>query len=131
MKIRLVVLLMVAWATGAAVYLLVLKVINGEPVSDDELRALLFWSAVSFVFASFVFYLPVLFLLRSVLGGTRPGWLFAAVAVVTGMVPFLLLNATWGDKNWHTFLSVEAALFYSMFAAVGVVVGFGFSRLYR
>jgi hypothetical protein len=46
-------------------------------------------------------------------------------------VPFLLLIATWGDKNWHTLLSVEAALFYSMFAAVGVVVGFGFSRLYR
>lgn len=131
MKIRLVVLLVFAWATGAAVYLLALKVINGESVSGDELRALLFWSALSFVFASIVFYLPILFLLRTLLGSTRPGWLFAAVAVVTGIVPFLLLNATWGDKGWHNLLSVEAALFYSMFAAVGLVVGFGFSRLYR
>lgn len=131
MRIRLVILLVVAWATGAAVYLLALKVINGESVSGDDLRALLFWSALSFMFASIVFYLPVLFLLRGMLGGTRPSWLFAAAAVVTGIVPFLLLNATWGDKSWHSLVSGEAALFYSLFAAVGVVVGFGFSRLYR
>lgn len=131
MKIRLVMLLVVAWATGAAVYLLALKVINGESVAGDELRALLFWSALSFVFASIAFYLPALYLLRNLLGGTRPAWPFAGVAVVAGIVPFLLLNATWGDKSWQNLLSVEALLFYSMFAAVGIVVGFGFSRLYR
>lgn len=128
---RLVILLTVAWATGVAVYLFALEAINGQSISQNDLRAVLLWSALSFVFAALIFYLPALFILRRALGGTRPAWVFVLAAVIMGIVPFLTLNATWGDRSWRSLLSAEAGLFYALFAAVGIVLGFGFSRLYR
>jgi hypothetical protein len=80
---------------------------------------------------SFLVYLPSLYGLRHLLHGVRPGWPFPLLAVLLGIVPIAVIFSIWGGLSFRVLTSPEASLFYAMFAVVGLVVGFGFTRIHR
>ena len=89
-----------------------------------------FWSLVAFALAFFGLYLPVLLGVRRLLRGVRPLWPFPLVAGLLGVVPTATICFFWGG-DVRSLVSAEASLFYSMFATVGIVVGFAFVFIYR
>jgi hypothetical protein len=119
-----------AWLVGLAAYLGSLALFYRQSISAGDLSAVLFWSLLAFALAFFALYLPVLFGVRRWLRGVRPLWPFPLLAVLLGVVPTALMLFFWGGGIQSLF-SPEASLLYSMFAAVGVVVGFGFAFIYR
>ena len=91
--------------------------------------AVLFWSAISFVLAFFLIYLPVLVLLRLSLGGVRPRWAFPVVAAFLGIAPTAFILFTWGG-GLRSLLSDEASLFYALFGVAGLILGLGYTHIY-
>jgi hypothetical protein len=127
---KLILLLLTAWLAGLAAYVGALALFYRQPISSGDLSAVGLWSFVAFALAFFVLYLPALFALRRLLQGVRFLWPFPLLAVLLGVVPTSLILFYWGG-GLRALLSPEASLFYAMFAVVGVVVGFGFARIYR
>ena len=87
------------------------------------------WSAIGFVLAFILIYLPVLLGLHRMLGGVRPRWAFPFVAAFLGIAPtaFILFYLGGGVRS---LVSQEASLFYAMFAVVGLIIGIGYTRIY-
>lgn len=119
-----------SWVVGLAAYLGSLALFSRQFISWGDFSAVVIWSLLAFAVAFFVLYLPALFGMRRWLRGVRPLWPFPLVAVLLGVVPTALILLYWGG-GIRALLSSEACLFYCMFAAAGVVVGFGFAFIYR
>ena len=119
-----------AWGVGLVAYVGSLVLFYRQSISSGDLSAVLFWSLLAFAPAFFAMYLPVLLGVRRLLRGVRPLWPFPLLAVLLGIVPTALILFFWGGDVQSLF-SPEGTLLYSMFAAVGVVVGFGFAFIYR
>jgi hypothetical protein len=115
-----------AWGAGVIVYLLALAAWWGQSIQWREVRAVLFWSALAFLLTTALVYTPVLLGLRRLLHGDRPLIIFPIVAMLLGVLPTMLIIAVWGG-GFRTLLSPEAALFYAMFLAAGLVLGLGFA----
>ena len=127
--VKIIIIFLTSWITGLAAYLGSLALFYRQSISSGDLFAVLFWSLLAFAFAFFALYLPVLLGVRRLLHGVRPLWPFPLLAVLLGIVPTALILFFWGG-GVRSLLSPEASLFYSMFVAVGVVVGFGFTFIY-
>ncbi len=127
---KIIIIFLASWVVGLAAYLGSLALFYRQSISSGDLSAVLFWSLLAFALAFFVLYLPALFRVRRWLRGVRPLWPFPLLAVLLGVVPTALILFFWGG-GVRSLVSPEASLFYSMFAAVGVVVGFGFAHVYR
>lgn len=127
---KIVFIFFVSWSVGLATYVGSLALFYHESISSGDLSAVLIWSLLAFALTFLTIYLPVLLGLRRLLHGVRPMWLFPLLALFLGVVPTALIVFFWGG-GVRSLLSPEAYLFYSMFAAVGVVVGFGFTFIYR
>jgi len=119
-----------SWAVGIAAYLGALALFYRQSISSGDLFAVLFWSLLAFALAFFGLYLPVLFGVRRLLHGVRPLWPFPLIAVLLGVVPTSLIVFFFGGGA-RSLVSPEASLFYSMFTAIGIVVGFSFAFIYR
>ncbi len=79
-------------------------------------------------------YLPVLFGLRRLLGGWKPLITFPVTAILLGIGPTAFVFLWWSGGELSTLfsreaintaLSPETALFYVLFAVVGMVLGLG------
>ena len=81
---------------------------------------------MAFAAAVPVVYLPVMKILKRVLGGYRPVAAFPLAAAVLGVVPTGLVMYAFGGKV-ASLLSPEAVLFYWCFGMAGVAFGVGFS----
>lgn len=129
---KIIVLFLTSWVVGIGAYLGSLALFYRQSISfsSGDFTAVLFWSLLTFALAFFALYLPVLQGVRRLLRGVRPLWPFPLLAVLLGIIPTALILCFWGG-GIRSLLSPEASLFYSMFAAVGVVVGFGFTFVYR
>jgi drug/metabolite transporter (DMT)-like permease len=119
-----------SWIVGLAAYLGSLALFYRQSISSGDLSSVLLSSLLAFALAFFALYLPVLLGVRRLLRGVRPLWAFPLLGVLLGVVPTALILFFWGG-GLRSLLSPEASLFYSMFAVVGVVVGFGFAFIYR
>jgi hypothetical protein len=121
--LRLLLAVPVAWLAGLTVYVLALRLIWGQSLSD--VTFVVVWSLIALTVAVFVAYWPVLTLLARGRNGYRPRSLFVVVAVALGVVPVAMLVFCWGG-GLAELVSPEAQLFYFMFAAVGIVLGTAF-----
>lgn len=122
-----------SWLAGIAAYAASLRLFYGESrsISSGDFSSVLFWSFLAFAHAFILVYLPALFGLRRLLRGVRPMWPFPLVSVLLGVVSTAAIFSIWGGLSFRVLVSSEASLFYAMFAIVGLVVGFGFARIYR
>jgi len=126
---KLILLCVAAWLAGILSYLGALAVFYHQFISTGDLIAVVFWSLIAFGICSAALYSPALKGLRWLLRGARPVWAFPVLAVFLGAGPTALILFIWGG-GLRSLFTPEASLFYAMFLAVGLVLGFGFPRLY-
>ena len=126
---KLSLLCIVAWLIGVLAYVGAVALFYRQSISSADLIAVSLWSAIGFALAFSLIYLPVLVLLRLMLGGVRPRWVFAFVAAVLGIAPTAFILFTWGG-GVRSLISHEASVFYAMFAVVGLVLGIGYTRIH-
>ena len=127
---RTLILAIGAWVAGAAAYFAALLLAFDEPLRwSGDTRATLFWSAAAFGIALPVLYLPVLHAIRRTLDGVEPAWPFPVIAIAIGVFPVALI-AFLNGGDLRSLWSQEAFLFYAMFAAIGLVVGIGFTVIH-
>ena len=129
---RYILLFPAVWLAGVAAYYIALFVLYGETPTD--VAAVLFSSFLALLACFPVLYLPVLFGLRRLLGGWKPLIAFPITAILLGIGPTAFVFLWWGSGDLSTLsspeaintaLSPEAALFYVLFAVVGLVLGLG------
>lgn len=128
---KFVFLFFASWLAGLAAYLGSGMILYHQNIGRGDLIAVAFWTLLAFAVAFGVLYLPALFALRHRLRGVRPAWAFPVVAVLLGIVPVVLIISFFGGLTLRALASPEACLFYCMFGAVGLVVGFGFAYIHR
>jgi len=128
--VKIVIVFLASWMAGLVAYIGSLALFYGQSISSGDITAVLFSSLLAFAVTFLVLYLPALFAMRRWLRGVRPLWPFPLLAVLLGVVPTVLIVVFWGG-GVRSLASPEASLFYSMFGAVGVVVGFGYTFIYR
>ena len=121
LTVRYLSLIPLAWAAGLGTYLGVYTLTLGGPIGRGDLIAVAYWSLLVLGVCVPVVYLPCLFALRRLLGGWRPIVAFPLTAAALGVVPVVLIVLLWGSLRG--LLSQEALLFYCLFAAAGIVVG--------
>lgn len=124
-------LFIMSWLVGLLSYLGGLAVFFGAPImlTLDYFPPLLFWSLAAFTLSFLLIYLPALFTLRRLLHGVRPIWPFPILAIVLGIFPTALIFFMWGG-GIRSLISPEASLFHCMFAAIGLIVGLGYTRIH-
>lgn len=127
---KIITIFVVSWVVGLAAYLGSLALFYRQSISSGDLTAVLFWSLLAFAVAFFVLYLPALFVMRRLLRGVRPLWPFPVLSVLLGVVPTAAI-VFFSGGGVRSLVSPEAYLFYSMFGAAGIVVGFGYAFIYR
>lgn len=118
------------WVAGIVAYVGALALLYGQGLSRGDAGAVLFSSLIAFALCYWLLYLPVLRLVRRLTGPRGPAWVFALVACAIGLIPTALIARFYGG-SWHGLATPEAGLFFILFAAVGLVVGFGFPLLKR
>ena len=131
-RMRYILLMPTAWIAGMSAYYLALSVFFGETPTD--VAVVFFSSFVALLVCIPVLYLPVLLGLRRLLGGWKPLIAFPITAMLLGIGPTAFVFLWWGGGELSTLfsheaiitaLSPEAALFYVLFAVVGLVLGLG------
>jgi hypothetical protein len=126
---KVVAISLVSWLAGLASYLGSLRLLWGQRISEGDLWAVVFWSAVASVFAVSAAYAPAMFALQRRAATLREWWLFPLAGIALGVVPVLLIVILF-QGNPSSFVSPEAILFHCMFAAFGAVFGTGFYWAY-
>ena len=116
------------WLAGLVAYLAALALLYGEWISSGDLWSVVVSSLVAFGLCYWLLYLPVLRAVRHWLSRPRWVWVFPLIAMLLGILPTALVARYWGG-SLRAVLTPEALLFYILFAVVGLVVGFGFTRL--
>ncbi len=122
---RYIILIPLAWLAGVAAYNGMLAVLWGQTVGMD-LAAVLFWSLLAFLMTVPLIYLPILTLVKAVLGGYRPLLAFPTVAALVGIFPTAMIVFWWGGGT-PGMLAPEAMVFYFSFAVIGIVLGIGYA----
>jgi hypothetical protein len=116
------------WLAGLLAYLAALALLYGQWISSGDLWAVVVSSLVACSLCYWLLYLPVLRTVRRWLPHPRWVWVFPLIAMLLGVLPTALVARYWGG-SLRSLLTPEALLFYILFAVVGLVVGFGFTRL--
>ena len=124
-------LFIISWLVGLLGYVGGGAVIYRQSIAltSGDFRFVLFWSLGAFAVSFLLLYLPALFTLRRLLHGVRPVWPFPIVAVVLGIAPTALIFFMWGG-GIRSLISPEASQFHCMFVAVGLIAGFGYTRIH-
>jgi hypothetical protein len=118
----------IAWLSGLVAYVGALGLLFGEWISRGDLLAAGFWSLVAFAVCYWLLYLPVLKLSRRLLPRWAPGWVYAVIATLLGIVPTALIARFLGG-SFRALLTPEAFLYLILFGVLGLVIGIGFTRL--
>jgi hypothetical protein len=118
-----------SWLVGLAVYLAVLKGLFGRTIAYGDLLSVLGWSWLAGSVAASVIYAPCFVLLKKLLGGRSPAYLFALAGAALGLVPTLVIALVLGG-TLYSMQSPEAFLFTCWFSAFGFVFGYGFAAFH-
>ena len=130
---KVILLTLSAWVAGIAAYLVALPLFYNGFGSLSRLPAFLLWTLVAAFVIFPLLYLPCLLALRRLLHGCKPVLLFPLAACLLGFVSTFLtlfLLGTSGVPDARMLLGSEARFLYGIFTVVGLIVGFGFVRLY-
>ena len=125
--VKAILLITFSGAIGLTISTLVFAIFieTNEPI--EEWVTSFWWFLMYYLVAALIFYLPVMFLLRRILNGCRPAWLFPIMAILAGIVPILLFTLHWGGG----FDDVEGLVrLFAMYAPVGLLFGGGFVWLF-
>ena len=117
---KLIIIAVLAWAAGLGAYLVCLGTLWGQSV-DGELQPVMFWSGIALGLSAVMVYGPAMLVLRRTIA-VQHWWFFSAMGIALGVVPMLILMVVFGGSP----ISPEAALFWCMFSAFGIVFGTGF-----
>ncbi len=133
--LQLMLLAVISWIAGLAIYLLALWIIYGESPSSGDLEAVVFWSAITCVLTMPLVYAPAMFVTRYLLNGVNPVAVFPLAGVLVSIIPVSLLWVILGGLDFGGLISAlfspESLLFNFLFAGAGAAFGFGFARVYR
>jgi hypothetical protein len=121
--VKIIIVLVVSWGAGLAAYLGSLALLYRQSIS--------FWSILAFAVVFSVLYLPALISMIRWLRGVRPMWPFPLLAVLVGVASTAAISLVFSGGDVRSLASPEASLFFSMFGAVGIVVGCGYTFVYR
>ena len=121
-------LAVLGWLSGLVAYLAALGLLYGEGISSGDFWSVAFSSLIAFALCYWLLYLPILRLVRYVLRHPRWDWVFPIVGMLIGVVPTALI-ARFRGGSFRALLTPEAGLFLILFVVVGLVVGYGFTRL--
>ena len=124
--LKIIIIFIASWLIGLAAYVGALALCYRQFISAGDLAAVLIWSFPAFAVAFFALYLPALHTMRRWLHGVHPLWPFPLLAVLLGLVPTGAILFFFSGGDVHSLASAEASLFYTMFGATGIVVGFGY-----
>lgn len=116
-----------AWAAGSAAMLVALISVSGVWPTFAALGPVLSWSLALFFVTFFLLGVPALCLLRYLLRGISPGWLFPLLASLTGSLAILVLTLIL-RKEGDPLINSETTTLYSGVIVVGFVAGIGFLR---
>jgi hypothetical protein len=116
------------WIAGLLAYVGALAVLYRQGISGGDFRAVAFVSLASFGLCYRLVYLPVLRAVGRRLKRSRQVWALPLIAMLLGLIPTGLIARFYGG-SLRAVVTPEALLFYILFAVVGLVVGFGFTRL--
>jgi hypothetical protein len=133
-SIRLLAISILSWLLGLAVYLTLLNFYFDQPIGKADLIAVTTWSLVAALIVFPAVHLPIMLLVRKVLGGYKPAIVFAVAASLVFLIPAIFIFWMFSTSFSNFILSLassEAFLFYSMFIAAGVSFGFGFVWCFR
>lgn len=128
MFIKILTLYVTAWLIGLGVYVAVLALFSVGFISFGDLWAVMVWSLVAFTPLFFLLYLPALWQVRRLLYGVEPMWPFPIAGMLLGFIPTALIFLFWSGTIYSLF-SLEALLFYAMFAGIGCITGLGFAYI--
>ena len=125
-------LFIASWVIGLIAYVVSCALFYGQlvPITSGDFRSVAFCSVIAFAVAFYLVYLPALLALRRLLRGVHPAWPFPVLAVLLGVLPTAMILFFWGGTRRSLF-SAEASLFHTMFTTVGLMIGIGFTRVYR
>jgi hypothetical protein len=116
------------WLAGLVSYVAALGLLYGEWIGSGDFWAVALSSLIAFALCYWLLYLPILRLVRLVLRHPRWDWVFPVVGMLIGVVPTALI-ARFHGGSFRQVLTPEAGLFLILFVTVGLVVGYGFTRL--
>lgn len=121
-----------SWILGCAAYLVALRVIWDEGISRNDLRAVLFWSAMVVLPTTVFILIPAMLALRKWAIGriANPAWVFVFTGAALGFVQVTMLVAMWSNDFRRALLTPEAALFSVLFGTFGAVFGASFYLAY-
>ncbi len=128
MLLKIMALYVTAWLIGLSAYMAVLALFSVGFISFGDLWAVMVWSLVAFTPLFFLLYLPALWKVRRLLYGVAPMWPFPVAGMLLGFIPTTLIVLTWSGTIYSLF-SLEALLFYAMFAVIGCITGLGFAYI--
>jgi len=111
---------------GLLISLAVLALLDKQPIR--EWAVAFYWTLIYHLISAPLVYLPSMLLLRKLLKGYSPAFLYPVVATFVGVVPALLIIYTW-DGDWR---DVEWWLrLYAVYVPVGILFGIGYVRSNR
>ena len=111
---------------GLLISLTIFALLDKQPVREWAMA--FFWTLIYYLISAPLIYLPSILLLRRLLKGYSPAFLYPVVAAFVGVVPTLLIIYTW-DGDWR---DVELWLrLYAVYVPVGILFGMGYVRLNR
>ena len=120
---------LVSWMAGLATYYVLGTVGVGDSIGGGDLIAVVFYSLYASVFVFPLVYLPAMFLLRKILAGYQPRFLFPLVGALLFVIPTMVVFALFGGIGagfFRTLFIPEAVLFHCMFVVVGAMFGWSF-----
>jgi hypothetical protein len=126
--IRLIAVPISSWLLGVAAYIISLYTLYGERIEAVDLEAVLSWSALALLAALLFVYLPVPLLLRRLMHGCEPVFVFALFGSWLFVIPTTIILLAWGGGAQlpGSLISPESWLFHFMFIASGASFGVGF-----
>jgi len=120
---KLISISLASWLIALAVILLTFSVIEGESLSQADIKGV---TITSLIIAALVFslaYAPSLFWLRRRLGGCRPVALFPIASALVLNVPVFLIGIL---AIGRTLIASEAFAFIGAFILMGTAFGLAF-----
>ena len=120
---------LVSWMAGLATYYVLGTVEVGDSIGEGDLIAVVFYSLYALVFVFPLVYLPSMLLIRKVLGGYRPRFVYPLTGALLFVIPTMVVFALFGGVGagfFRTMFIPEAVLFHCMFVVVGGLFGWSF-----
>ncbi|HEY8185446.1 MAG TPA: hypothetical protein VIF64_05230 [Pyrinomonadaceae bacterium] len=125
---RLIIISLGSWLVGLSTILLAFVIIEGESLSEADLKGATITSLIVAALLFSLAYAPLLFWLRKRLGGCRPAALFPVASALVLNLPVFLIGILAIGRTLGT---AEAFSFIGAFVLMGTAFGLAFVWNYQ